>query len=445
MKHKKLNRDGWGFQHFPYYQLRIDKEDFHGIACLIRLTGGEYQYWETPKAGKIAVCGERMTWLELIPDRKNRVITIKYFPDGTHGKERENYPAYVNEKYQASVWYVDVTDGIEYAEDGTIVYIDKYLDVIFTPEGDVVVDDRDELDAAYEAGEITLSQYEAALEEGEAIVRELTEDIPKTEKWCAGIRDYVEQILLEQTKQGIRQEEIDFPRRFASFVEKDYGVLYYMDENKDSYDGNHAWIYPEKIGDLGTVLDDIYEFYQAKGIHCSIYHPFVKDYFKDNQDILMQHGYRYVPEPDHRVMILSSENQIGTNHALEFRALTQWDERVANDILIPSGEPWEVDVTRDRLKYDGSYLFVGYLGEKAVVYSDIHVSEHGNTRFDYIVTAKEYRGKGYASELLSFIIEFCKKRGFKNCWQWAGPSEHICYRAGFRESFTMEAGWAEKD
>lgn len=79
---------------------------------------------------------------------------------------------------------------------------------------------------------------------------------------------------------------------------------------------------------------------------------------------------------------------------------------------------------------------------KAVVYSDIHKSEYGNTRFDYIVTATEYRGNGYASELLSFMVEYCRKNEFPMCWQWAGSSEHICYRAGFREAFPMEAGFA---
>lgn len=252
-------------------------------------------------------------------------------------------------------------------------------------------------------------------------------------------------LLLEQTKSGIRQEEVDFPKRFASFVEKDYGVLYYMSENKNSYDGNHACIYPEKIDNLGEVLDDISAFYSSKGIHCSIYHPYVKDYFKKNEDILTMHGYRYVSQPDHRVMILTDVNNIKLKKTLSFRVLTEWDERVAKDILIPSGEPWEIEVTKERLKYEGTYLFVGYLDEKAVVYSDIHISEYGNTRFDYIVTSTKYRGNGYASELLYFIVEYCKEHGFKNCWQWAGPSEHICYRAGFREAFTMEAGWAEKN
>ena len=83
--------------------MRIDDEIFHGLACLIRLTDGEAQYWETPKAGRIQVTGAGMTWVELIPDHTNRVITVKYFPDGI------------------------------------AVYIDKYLDVIFTPEGDVVM------------------------------------------------------------------------------------------------------------------------------------------------------------------------------------------------------------------------------------------------------------------------------------------------------------------
>lgn len=244
---------------------------------------------------------------------------------------------------------------------------------------------------------------------------------------------------------GIKQEEIDFPKRFASYEEKEYGILFYMTDNKDSYDGNHACIYPDKITDLGAVLDSITEFYSKLGIKASIYHPFEKGYFKNNLETLKAHGYTYTAEDDHRVMLLTAENSIDASKRLDIRVLNEWDKRVATDILIPSGEPWEIEVTKKRTEQDGSYLFVGYLGGKAVVYSDIHKSEHGNTRFDYIVTAKEHRGKGYASELLSFMVEYCKGNEFPVCWQWAGPSENICYRAGFREAFTMEAGFASKN
>ncbi len=192
MKHKRLNRDSWGFQYYPYYQMRIDDEAFHGLACLIRLTDGEANYWETPNAGRIQVTGTGMTWLELIPDHTNRVITIKYFPDGTHDEKRLHYPVPMNETYQPSIWYVDITDGMVYDEDGIAVYIDKYLDVIFTPEGDVKIDDRDELDAAYESGELSKEQYDAALVECEEILEDLCTDISKTDQWCAAIRQIVE-------------------------------------------------------------------------------------------------------------------------------------------------------------------------------------------------------------------------------------------------------------
>ena len=196
MKRKRLNRDGWGFQYYPYYQMRIDCEFFHGMACLIRFTDGEANYWETPKAGRIQVTGEGMTWLELIPDNTKRVITVKYFPDGTHDKERVNYPKNFCGKYHPSIWYADIIDGIEYDKDGIAVFIDKYLDVIFTPEGDVKIDDRDELDQAHATGELSDEQYTDALTECDYIINDLCSDIAKTNAWCAEVRDIVEKRIV---------------------------------------------------------------------------------------------------------------------------------------------------------------------------------------------------------------------------------------------------------
>ena len=192
MKRKRLNRDQWGFQYYPYYQMRMDHELFHGTVCLIRLTDGDRNYWEMPKAGRIQVTGEGMTWLEMIPDDSHRVITAMYFPDGAHDPERKQYPSAVNEKYQPSVWYIDITEGKEYDEDGVAVFVDKYLDVIITPEGDVKVDDRDELDAAYASGDLTGEQYDAALAEGEAILRTYGSNIRELDAWCAAVRQLAE-------------------------------------------------------------------------------------------------------------------------------------------------------------------------------------------------------------------------------------------------------------
>ena len=193
MKHKRLNRDGWGFHYYPYYQMRIDDPVFQGIACLIKLTDGEENYWATPKAGRIQVTGSGMSWLELIPDNTKRVITVMYFPEDTHDAERKAYPEPADKKYRTSVWYVDVIEGIEYDETGIAVFIDKYLDVIFTPEGDIKIDDRDELEEAYSSGELSKEQYDAALTESKLILREYCGNIRRTDEWCAKIRRLVEE------------------------------------------------------------------------------------------------------------------------------------------------------------------------------------------------------------------------------------------------------------
>lgn len=200
MKTKRLNRDGWGFQFFPYYQMRIDTDDFHGIACVIHLLDGGTQYWNTPLSGPVRVCGEGMTWMTLLPDNTEHIITAMYLPDNADLSERPHYPAFAGKKHPVSVWYVDVTEGYTYDSDGVIRYTDKYLDYIFTPEGDISVSDRDELDEAYASGAITKAQYRRALQEGKQIHATYCKNIPETEARFARIREHAE----TQIREGAR-------------------------------------------------------------------------------------------------------------------------------------------------------------------------------------------------------------------------------------------------
>lgn len=185
MTQKRLDRDAkWGFQGFPYYQMRVETDFYQGLVSLIDLIGGQYYYWDLPKAGKVPVCGKGMKWLQLIPDGNKRAITAKLLPKPKKLKGEEYTES-------LSVCYADVIEGYKYAEDGVAVFEDKYLDVIFTPEGDVILEDQDELDAAYESGELSEKQYQQAIAEGKAIMEELCTDIEKTEIWFQKILTYV--------------------------------------------------------------------------------------------------------------------------------------------------------------------------------------------------------------------------------------------------------------
>lgn len=199
MKHKRLKRESWGFGAYPYYQTRLDLPYYHGYVCLLRLTECRDTFWSFPIAGAVQVTGSGMTWMELIPVGAHHIITVKYFPDGKC--DRQTYPPAWKQDYLPSLWYVDITDGSYTDTDGVFVYIDKYLDVIFTPEGDVKIDDRNELEEAYGSTSLSQEQYENALAECDRVVNTLCTDIQKTADWCATIRKEVEKRLCPVEKQ----------------------------------------------------------------------------------------------------------------------------------------------------------------------------------------------------------------------------------------------------
>ncbi|MCM1335182.1 MAG: hypothetical protein NC084_10155 [Bacteroides sp.] len=124
-----------------------------------------------------------MVWLQLIPDHRNRAITAKFLP-------LDRIVEGVKYSKTVSLWYVDVIDGWGYDEDGVAYFTDQYLDVVFDVEGDVVIEDRDELNAVYRSGELSDEQYQRAIAEGDRIVSELCSDIEKTERWCESILKY---------------------------------------------------------------------------------------------------------------------------------------------------------------------------------------------------------------------------------------------------------------
>ena len=62
-------------------------------------------------------------------------------------------------------------------------------------------------------------------------------------------------------------EEDLFPKIFTDYEEREYGILFFNTDNKDSYDSNHAVIYKDKIPDYkvssangkfhaGVIIDD---------------------------------------------------------------------------------------------------------------------------------------------------------------------------------------------
>ena len=65
--------------------------------------------------------------------------------------------------------YFDITAGNCLEPEDNPTFEDLYLDIVMEPDGTLYVLDRDELDAALEAGEITPNQHRQVLEEGDRL------------------------------------------------------------------------------------------------------------------------------------------------------------------------------------------------------------------------------------------------------------------------------------
>ncbi len=169
MKRKRFDRDIWRrIVEKRYLQKTVRLADFCGVAALLHIDRvTEPSIWNL-NGVPTAITEDGMKWLQFAPDGENYLVTAMMDAAGN-----------------IRAWYVDVTAGIGFAEDGVAWYDDLYADVIFAPDGPVHVDDLNELDAALAEGEITEEQCALAYQTVERIKGTLCADRSALAALCA--------------------------------------------------------------------------------------------------------------------------------------------------------------------------------------------------------------------------------------------------------------------
>lgn len=244
----------------------------------------------------------------------------------------------------------------------------------------------------------------------------------------------------EELKVRILQTELDFPKYICQYETADFGVMYWDASNQTSQILNHAIIYPDRVRDLKAVLARITDFYLRRGIQPRIRQPFTRGFFIDHADEFRTSGYDIQLFAPTRFMLLTGENRIRGNRSLTIRELSEWDDRVAEDILIPNGNQQAVEQIRRNITSSRYRVFVGYLGEKAVTLVTIFYGDHGVARLDSAETAAELRGQGYARELIRTVVDMHSVESDAPLYLWPKnvTAEKIFREAGFTDFFEEE-------
>lgn len=239
------------------------------------------------------------------------------------------------------------------------------------------------------------------------------------------------------------KEEDFFPREITQYEEREYGLLFFDDMNKDSYDSNHAVIFKDKIHNLGQVLFDIIAFYKEKGVKPIIYQSINDDgYFEANKSVLLDYGFECWSEMQ-KYMVLSEKNAINPNRDVIVQKVTEWKDEYEQEIFEKASEPWEIDVVRKALRNSNTLFFVAFYNGRPVGMTHCHITDE-ICRVDYLLVSKECRNIGVARAIINCFVEYCKVNKINNCYLWPDgeTAEKIYFDAGFRIVEIKQAGRA---
>lgn len=241
-------------------------------------------------------------------------------------------------------------------------------------------------------------------------------------------------------KDRILNTEVEYPRYLANWRETDFGMLFWAEDEKENPNLNHAVLYPDKIQDFSKVLDSITTFYLEKGILPRVQQPYTSGYFMEHADEFRVNGYDVQLYAPTEFMLLRGENNIRAGRTLQIRELNVWDERIARDILIPDNNGYAKGQVRRCIESDRYRVVVGYLNNQAVSMVTIFYGDYGLARLSSAETTEELRGRGYARELISAIVDMHRAESALPLYLWPQnvTAARIFREAGFEEIFQEE-------
>lgn len=231
----------------------------------------------------------------------------------------------------------------------------------------------------------------------------------------------------------IYREEDLFPREITTYTEREYGLLFYNENNRDSYDSNHAILFKDKVSNIHKTLEDITSFYLEKGVKPTIYQSITEGgYFESIRGELAAHGYE-VRNEENRYMVLCEDCTICPNPLIEVRKKQEWEDAFRTDIFEAAGEPWEIEVARKAIMNKNTLFFAAYIDNRPVGMTYAHVKD-GVCRVNYLLVATKHRGKGVARSIMYSFTAYCRENGISNCFLWPADesAERLYFESGFR-------------
>ena len=147
MKRSKLSYDEWKcIKSKKLKDKQVNTDFFKGYIGLIEIEEvSEKQIWKF-NGEYIIVCDNGLKWLSILPQDDFYCVTTM-----------------MNANNEILLWYIDMIAAQGIDADGIPYFDDLYLDLVVYPDGTIIVDDMDELEAALATKDITQEQFNLAI------------------------------------------------------------------------------------------------------------------------------------------------------------------------------------------------------------------------------------------------------------------------------------------
>lgn len=244
------------------------------------------------------------------------------------------------------------------------------------------------------------------------------------------------------TREKIIKAEDNLITHCANRVTTSFGCLFYNEENKTSFDCNHALIY--NYTDLPAAAEQIKAFYFGMAITPRI-HSTGAEGESALPAFLQNAGWQICESAARRLLIFSGREPAPPPPApLKIKRVSEIDADlyscfVKND----NGGEWCAKAAAACLKQGSIDVFAGYENGKCVGSASIdHDEQTGLSLLQDVFVNEEYRNKGYAKAIVNHALSYQLEHYDENIYLWVeNPiARKIYLAAGFTPAgFDMPA------
>lgn len=236
-------------------------------------------------------------------------------------------------------------------------------------------------------------------------------------------------------KDLISLSDVFAPAAYAEMRRTEWGVLFWDDNNPTKHDINHARILNDER--FADALAEIREFYTDRGLVPRVY--LCRNQQETQKETLAANGYKLYGDWGFQHFLLTEQNRIPETHQLEIRELTDSSavtERLLQNLygIYQAEDPDTVNRMSRLLprciESKMCRVWCGYFEGDPACLAMIADSLYGMQFFDLVETAKQYQNRGFARELISFMVERAERPTF--LYSENPTAIRIYEQAGFR-------------